>query len=205
MIWSGIALLYFACLVFGFLTAFIGIIFGGMGHGGLDHGIGHGGFDHGIGHGGDGFAHNADIHGIAGGSDNMPGASIMNTITIATFVGFFGIAGLLAVWVFKLDPIPSVAFAFPVSVVIAVVEFYLYVKVFIHAQASSEATMSDVLGCEAVVISGIPEKRVGQISYVVKGSRFTAPAASVDGEEIARGSKVRIVNIRGATLMVKSL
>lgn len=208
MVWSGIALFYFACLVFGFLSAFFGIIFGEI----SGHGFGHGGIDHGIGHGG--FGHSADIHGIhtaghefAGGDSgsNMPGASVMNSITIATFVGFLGISGLVSVWWLKLGAFASVLFSLPASIVIAAIEFYLYVKLFVYAQASSEATMDDVLGCEAVVISSIPGDRVGEISYVVKGSRFTAPAASEDGEEISRGTKVRVINIRGATLIVKPI
>jgi membrane protein implicated in regulation of membrane protease activity len=55
------------------------------------------------------------------------------------------------------------------------------------------------------VAAGIPEGRVGQINYTIKGSRFTAPAVSNDGTEIPRGTRVIIVNIRGTTLVVRPL
>lgn len=204
--WTGIAIFYFACLAFGFVFALIGAVFGELGgHFHIGIGAHHVDFGHGVNssHGFDSAEHGADV----GGADanHMPGASVLNTITVSTFVGFFGISGLVAVWVLHLGPISSVAFALPLSVLIAAGQFLLYVKVFVHAQSSSEATLSEILGCEAVVIAGIPAERVGQISYAIKGSRYTAPASSADHEDIARGSRVRVVNIKGATFVVRPL
>lgn len=210
--WSGIALFYFACLLFGFLIALIGAVFGELGGGeaGIDGGheldIGHDvdvGHDLDLGHDVDAGSHALDVSSPDGGS--MPETSVLNTITMATFLGFFGLAGLLAVWALKLQALASFAFALPVAMLIAAAQFLLYVKVFVRSQASSEATMSEILGCEADVITPIPAQRVGEITYVIKGSRYTAPAASADGEEIAKGTRVQIVNIRGTTLVVRPI
>ena len=206
MVWTGIAIFYFMCLAFGFLFALIGAIFGALGgHFHIEAGGHHADFGQSVSssHGFDSADHGADVGNVD--SDHMPGASVLNTITVSTFIGFFGISGLLAVWGLRMGPLVSLAFALPVSLLIAAGQFILYVKVFIKAQASSEATLSETLGCEAVVIASIPAERVGQISYAIKGSRYTAPATSADGEDIARGSKVRVVNIRGAVLVVRPL
>jgi membrane protein implicated in regulation of membrane protease activity len=213
MEWSAIAIFYAACLAFGFLFALLGAIFGELG--------GHFHFDFGghhveLGHGG-GFSHGVEAgHEVGGGShevggggveadQSMPGANVFNTITMSTFLAFFGLAGLITVWVFHLPTVISLLLAFPLSIVIAAGQFLLWLNLFVKAQASSEATMFEILGSEAEVISSIPGDHVGQIAYVIKGSRFTAPAVSSDTEDIPRGAKVQIVNIKGATLVVKPL
>ena len=203
--WSGMALFYFACLLFGFIFALIGALFGEIfSQGGVETG-GHAEFGHGgqaeIGHGGQEIgSHAVDIGQT--GTSNMPGVSVLNAITVSTFVGFFGIAGLVAVWGFHLGPIASLAMALPLSLLIAAGQFFLFVKVFVKAQASSEATMDDVLGCEATTTSTIPAGHVGQIAYVIRGCRFTAPAVSAEGDDIAIGAQVRIVNIKGSAYVV---
>ena len=217
MDWSAIAIFYAACLAFGFLFALLGAIFGELGgHFHADFGghhveLGHGGgFDHGLGHGMEtGHGVGVGSHEVAGGGidadQNMPGANFFNTITMSTFLAFFGLSGLITVWVFHLPAAISLLLAFPLSVVIAAGQFLLWMNLFVKAQASSEATMFEVLGCEADVISSIPGDRVGEISYIIRGSRFTAPAVSSDKEDIPRGAKVQIVNINGTTLIVKPL
>ena len=199
---SGISLFYFACSILGFVFALMGAIFGELAAGGdVDADLGGHDFD---------FDHDIDLspEGIdvgVGDVGEMPGASILNTITVSTFVGFFGLSGLLAVWVLGMDPIPSLALSIPTAVLIAAAQFTLYLKIFVRAQGSSEATMSETLGCEAEVITPIPADRVGEIAYVIKGSRYTAPAASADKEDIPKGTTVHVVNIRGTTFVVRPL
>ena len=192
---SGISLFYFACSVLGFVFALMGAIFGELAAGGdVDADLGGDGFD---------FDHDIDVG--VGDVGEMPGAAIFNTITVSTFVGFFGLSGLFAIWVLNMSPLPSLALSLPTAVLIAAAQFILYLKIFVHAQGSSEATMAETLGCEAEVITPIPAARLGEIAYVIKGSRYTAPAASADKEDIPRGTRVQVVNIRGATFVVRSL
>lgn len=206
--WTGITLLYLACTVLGFIFALIGAIFGEISsHGGLESAgseVGHevdggGGID--AGHEMEIGSHTVGME--MGDHGGMPEASVFNTITIATFVAFFGLSGLLATLVFGLSTLPSLMFALPTAMLVATVEFLLYVKVFIRSQASSEATMFETLGCEADVITTIPADRVGEISYIIKGCRYTAPAASADNTDIPRGTRVRVVNLRGNVYVVR--
>jgi membrane protein implicated in regulation of membrane protease activity len=201
---SGISVLYFVCTAFGFLLALVTVIFGELGGHLGDHGvdIGH---EADIGAEGADIGHDAGVGGVASGAHDMPQASYLNTLTILVFITFFGLAGLMATWVLHLPPLASLAFALPVGLIAAVGEFVLYVKVFIKAQGSSEATMQETLGCEAEVITTIPAEHVGEIAYVIKGTRYNAPATSADREELPRGTRVRVVNTQGGILVVRAL
>ena len=201
---SGISLFYFVCSILGFVFALMGAIFGELAAGGdIDADLGGHDFDFDLDQDIDLSLEGIDVG--VGGIGEMPGAAILNTITVSTFVGFFGLSGLLAVWVLKMSPLPSLALSLPTAVLIAAAQFILYLKIFVHAQGSSEATMAETLGCEAEVITPIPADRVGEIAYVIKGSRYTAPAASADKEDIPKRTRVQVVNIRGTTFVVRPL
>lgn len=204
MEWSGIAIFYFICLTFGFLFALIGAVFGEfLGHGD----VGAGGHDVDLGHDIDTSAGlDADGHALdalAGHAGEMPGTSVLNSLTISTFAAFFGLIGLIMVWALKMDALPSLAISLPAAVVVAAFQFVLYVRIFIEAQGTSEATMSEILGSEADVITTVPGDRVGEIAYVIKGTRYTAPAISADGESIPRGTRVHVVNVKGNMFVVR--
>lgn len=212
MEWSIIAIFYFACLSFGFLFALLGAVFGEIfGHaetdiGGHEVGVGHAevdaaGHEVDLGHGG---AEGHDVH-VGTHVSDMPGANFFNMITIATFCGFLGIIGLALVWGLHVGALPSLAISVPAALVIAALQFVLYVRIFIEAQGSSEATLSETLGCEADVITTIPASSVGEIAYVIKGTRYSAPASSADGADIARGTRVQVVNMKGSTFIVRPL
>ncbi|MGB9619633.1 MAG: NfeD family protein [Armatimonadota bacterium] len=221
MEWSVIAIFYFACFALGFIFALLGALFGELGghfHAGLGgqdvdiggqgvelgHDVEGAGFDQGLeaGHDLGGSGHEI-LHGAAEAHHAVAGANPLNTITIATFMSFFGLAGLLSVWVLHMPALLSLTFSVPMALIIAAGQFMLWVKVFVKAQASSEATLAEILGCEAEVSASIPGDRVGQINYTIRGSRFTAPAVSSDGSDIARGTRVVIVNVRGNTVVVR--
>lgn len=212
---TGISIFYFVCTAFGFLFALVTVVFGELGTHFGDHGVevGHGsvevdhpGADVGVGHDADvGGGHEAGGVDISSEAQHMPQASYLNTLTILVFITFFGLAGLLATWVLHMPPLMSLAFALPVGLIAAAGEFVLYVNVFIKAQGSSEATMQETLGCEAEVITTIPAEHMGEIAYIIKGTRYNAPAKSADNEELPRGTKVRIVNTQGGVLVVRAL
>lgn len=204
---------YAVCMGIGFLFALLGAVFGEIfGHGVIDgHGVE---FEHGVEAGGHGIetetGHSEvlgqhDVMGQAPGAHDMPGASVFNTITLSTFIAFFGGGGLIGTLVFGLGPLGSLATALPTGLVLAGGQFLLFVKVFIGAQASSEPARAELVGCEATVIASISKGRIGQVSYAVSGSRFTAPALCGDEQEIPLGTKVKIYGVRGATVVVKPI
>ncbi|MEN6356243.1 MAG: NfeD family protein [Armatimonadota bacterium] len=211
--WTPIALVYLGCLVFGFTLALVTAILGELiGHAdvgapGHDIDMGHDvDMVHvgNLGHVGDVGDH-GDIVAAHTHTGDASGASVFNTLTIMTFIASFGLSGLFALWVLRMHPVLSLAFATPMGVLLAAAQFLLYVNIFIKAQASSEATMSEILGCEAEVITTIPSGHVGEIAYNIKGTRYNAPATSTDGDEIARGTKVYVVNIKANTFVVRPM
>jgi membrane protein implicated in regulation of membrane protease activity len=75
-------------------------------------------------------------------------------------------------------------------------------KLFRATQGSSESRISDVIGIEAEVITPIPENGVGEIAYVQKGARYSAPAREQTGVAIANGRPVKIVRVAGSQFYV---
>jgi membrane protein implicated in regulation of membrane protease activity len=214
---TGISIFYFVCVAFGFLFALVTVVFGELGAHIGDHGVevGHPGAEVGVGHDADvghdvGAGHDVgpghgDVIGISAEAQHMPQASVLNTLTVLVFIAFFGLAGLFAVWVLRLPPVPSLAFALPVGLIASAAEFVLYVKVFVKAQGSSEATMQEILGCEAEVITSIPAEHTGEVAYVIKGSRYNSPATSEEKEDLPSGTRVRVVNTQGGVLVVRAI
>ncbi|MFQ3549605.1 MAG: NfeD family protein [Armatimonadota bacterium] len=187
---AGIALFYVFCTGVGFIFALLGAVFGEL------HSFGEGGVDSiNVEHS------DADIVRLS--DSEMPDASIFNTITISTFIGFFGISGLIGVWVFGLGPVGSLIFAFPTALIIAIGQFVLYVKYFVKAQSSSEATLADIIGKTAEVITTIPEGKIGEIAYIVKDTRYTAPAKASDDLSINSGTQVVVLEFKNNIAIVQ--
>jgi hypothetical protein len=181
-------IIYAICLVTGLLftmvTVMVGHFFGGGGHV-----IGSGG------------------HGEAGadGSDE-PGMSIFSPTVIASFITAFGGFGLIFSQCPATRPaILSAPLSIGGGVVVAGVMYYFFGTVFRHTQSSSESRVGALLNTEATIITPISENGVGEIAYVVGGSRYTAPARSEHGVAIANGQTVIISRIVGTQFYVKTV
>jgi hypothetical protein len=70
-------------------------------------------------------------------------------------------------------------------------------------QASSHARAGEEIGLEAEVTIPIPNGGLGEIAYVVRGTRFNNPARSVDGKELPAHLAVKIVEKTGNTYVVQ--
>ena len=70
---------------------------------------------------------------------------------------------------------------------------------------SSEAHVADMVGLTAEIITPIIDDGMGEIAYITSGSRYQAPARSVDGKSIARGRPVKIWRLVGSTCYVKEI
>jgi membrane protein implicated in regulation of membrane protease activity len=206
---------YLGCLVVGLVYAIIATLFGGHGDVGADVGgvdIGDvGGVDIGDfgGHGGLDFA-----HGEVGGAGDIAsdtvaygevGFSPLSPIVIASFLASFGAFGIIGrMWIGLAAP-ASALFAVGCGLAVAAVMFTIVVKIFVASEGSSHAMLSDLMGREAEVITPIPERGIGEVAYIARGSRYTSSAKSRSGQEIGRGSAVRIVQIAGGVVYVEPL
>jgi membrane protein implicated in regulation of membrane protease activity len=156
--------------------------------------------------------HEAHVDGSGGhaeagadGSD-MPGISIFSPTVVSSFVTAFGGFGII----FSEIPATSKPFvSAPLAIVIAFLVAGALYKVlsllFSHTQGSSESHVAALAGTEANVITPIPENGVGEIAYVVGGSRYTAPARVDNGTAIAGGKSVIIKRVVGNQFYVEPL
>jgi membrane protein implicated in regulation of membrane protease activity len=178
--------IYLFCLVVGLVFTLFSVVAGHFvgGHG--DHVGGSGG------------------HAEAGADNSdMPGISIFSPTVIASFVTAFGGFGL----VFSAFPATKpVIFSAPLSGVAALAVagmlFIFLRSVFSHTQSSSESHIARLAGTEASIVSPIPQNGVGEIAYVVGGTRYTAPARTENGSAVGNGKLVKITRVVGTQFYV---
>jgi membrane protein implicated in regulation of membrane protease activity len=182
-------MIYAICLVVGLLFTIISVVAGHFfgGHG--EHVGGSGG------------------HAEAGAdSSDMPGISIFSPTIIASFITAFGGFGLIFT---EFPATKKVIISAPLSLVcalsIAGVLFLMLRSVFSHTQSSSESHVAQLAGTEASVASPIPENGVGEIAYVVGGTRYTAPARTENGAAIGNGKLVKITRVVGTQFYVTAI
>ena len=185
----GMEAAYLLCLVAGLTYAVIASILHviGLGHG-------DGGGDVGGGH---------DVGGGEVSTDSTVHFSPLSPVTVAMFITSFGAGGIVAMNVFKIKGIGSLAFATLTGFVIAAITFFIFYKMFKMTQSSSTPSVAELTGMEAEVITNIPAAGLGEIAYVVRGTRLTGPARTEDGKPIASHSTVIITRVTGNTYYVK--
>ncbi len=136
-----------------------------------------------------------------GGADSggVPGLSIFSPTVLSTFVTAFGAAGwmLSDVSIFKEQPWLCALISLGSGMVVAGLVLWLFNCLFRKTESSSEAQVSELIGQTAAITAPIPEKGVGEIAYVMAGSRYTAPARDEKGRGLPVGLTVRITRIIG--------
>ena len=88
------------------------------------------------------------------------------------------------------------------ALVVAGLLFLFLRSVFTHTQSSSESHIARLAGTEASIVSPIPENGVGEIAYVVGGTRYTAPARAENGLALGNGKLVKITRVVGTQFYV---
>ena len=180
-------IVYGICLVAGLIFTMVSVMAG--------HFFGHG--DHVAGSGG---------HVEAGAdSSDAPGISIFSPTIIASFITAFGGFGLIFT---QFPKTSNAAISAPLSLLgglaVAGVLLVFLRSVFRHTQSSSESHVASLIGAEANVITPIPENGVGEIAYVVGGTRYSAPARAENNAAVANGKTVKIVRTVGTQFYVRS-
>jgi membrane protein implicated in regulation of membrane protease activity len=179
-------IIYAICLVVGLVFTLVSVLAGHFFGGHDAHVAGSGG------------------HAEAGAdSSDMPGISIFSPTVMASFVTAFGGFGLI----FTQFPATSKTFiSAPLAIVCAMVVagamYKFFSLIFSKTQSSSESRVGRLVGIEANVITPIGENGVGEIAYVVGGTRYTAPARVEKGTAIATGQTVKISRVVGTQFYV---
>jgi membrane protein implicated in regulation of membrane protease activity len=181
------ALVYLICLGVGLTFTLFSVIFGHVFGGHDAHVDGSGG------------------HAEAGvDSSDMPGVSVFSPTVISSFVTAFGGFGFIFTRFQSTNtPVVSAVLAVVCAFVVAGAVFGFLRTVFDKTQSSSESKVAAVIGVTASVITPIPENGVGEIAYVVSGTRYTAPARVENGSAISSGKPVRITRVVGTQYYVE--
>jgi len=206
---------YLVCFLLGLgywvIAGVFGAFGGGDAGGGHDVGVGHDvGAD--IGHGADlGGGHDvvaghdvtaADVGGhIPGDISTEPAISPFSPQVISMILISFGATGIVChemLGMRELSLLPSGA----AGIVFGVGTYLLFYLVIRKLQGSSSPTMDEVVGLEAEATTPIPYETVGEIAYIVRGTRFTARAKSTAPETIPNHAAVKIVKWVGNTAYV---
>ncbi len=126
----------------------------------------------------------------------------ISPVSIALFITTFGGVGLVMKKMGQpaLFQIPAAAFS---GMVVAGLVAYAFFKVMQLTQASSHARVDEEIGGPGEVTVPIPNGGMGEVAYVVRGSRFNSPAQTVDGKELPIGVKVKIVKKSGNSYLVE--
>jgi membrane protein implicated in regulation of membrane protease activity len=129
--------------------------------------------------------------------------SFISPLTLAMFVGSFGLLGIIFKSGMAMSPETSIMLATPSALLVTVMLFWVFVKVFVSSESTSLTRIEECVGSEAEVIAKIEAGRVGSIAYVDKGARITLPARSDGDAAFNRGDRVYITRFEGNTAFVQ--
>lgn len=125
------------------------------------------------------------------------------TPVIAIFMILFGSIGGLGRNLFDLGVPGSLALS-GVSSTIGAAAFYFGVwRVLKSREGTLADRREDIVGKTVEVSLPIPRNGLGQITYTTNSGRTSAPARSLNGEEIRQGEAVEVVESVGTTYVVK--
>ena len=146
------------------------------------------------------------IHGQVDGYNVSPTFSVfpLKPITIVSFLTVFGGVGTLGSKN-GLNQILIFIIAF-FSGLLASTLLYKFVVIPLYkAQNTSAVYQKQLIGVKAIVITPVLKDGFGTISYVVNGTKYTAPAKHVNKEAIAQGQEVLIFKIEDNVFYVEPL
>lgn len=140
---------------------------------------------------------------ILGEAPELP-VSPLKPIVITTFVTVFGGIGMICT-INGLSQVTAAVIAFISGAAAAFLLYRFIIVPLYRAQNTSAISQKELRGALAKVTLAIRGSLFGKISYTVGGNTYSAPARSIDGEDIERGIPVVIINIEKNTFYVKRI
>ena len=177
------ATFYLVCFAAGFLFSLFSFL-SGM-HWGLPHGIGA--------HGHTGAHGHIAAHGHTGAHSHTGHGSILsvlNPVTLAVFLAWFGGTGYLLTRYSSLWFALGLAVATLSGIVGAGIVFLFLTKVLVADDACLDPADFEMAGVLGRVSSTIREGGTGEIIYSQAGTRRTCGARAEDGAAIAKGAEI---------------
>lgn len=117
----------------------------------------------------------------------------LSPMVYVLFATVFGGMGLILLRVCPWLPIIGIVLISLLVGVLIAIGFYKGIILPLRkAQNTSAPAQEELIGVLAKVQESIPENGYGEISYVVNGNSFIAPAKTTDGHGISKGTEVSI-------------
>jgi membrane protein implicated in regulation of membrane protease activity len=126
----------------------------------------------------------------------------LSPVSVALFATTFGAVGLILKRLGQ-PPIVQVPAAAASGLLVGGLVAYAFYRVMKATEGSSHAREGEEIGLLAEVTVSIPAGGMGEIAYVVRGSRFNSPARSADGRDVPAGAGVRIVSRSGNAYLIQ--
>src|SRR5687768_7862321 len=187
MNFDGLEIVYLICFFLGLGFAVISALLAGVFSGSAEAHVDVGG-------------HHVDMGTGAEGHVHFP---ILSPVTLSMAAVGFGGGGLILMKVLLWPPLMHMGGALICATLTALVVAYLLYKLFSVTQASSHGTLEEAVGLPAEVTVALPHQGLGEIAYVLRGTRMLNPAQSVDGKELPPGTAVKIVRLIGNNFVVE--
>jgi len=170
--------LYMACLVSGILIALVSIIFGDWLGAALD-GV-------------------LDLMSF----DGLPW---LQPMTIVGGITVFGGAGLLLERYTALTAAVVIIISLLIAIAVGAAVFFLYVRPMENSENSIAYSIAELSGKLGEVLVPIPSAGYGEVMIKAGAGVTNQIAASFDGEPIAEGAKVVVVEVKEGTLYVSEV
>ncbi len=130
--------------------------------------------------------------------------TLLNPMTLAIFLAFFGLTGLL---VLRLLPFFGVLSCIPAALIAFVITgrlLNLFAWLLLKAGASSEGRIENLIGQMGQVTVPIKEGRTGEIACVMGSKRYNYPARAKTKEDaFAVASFVMVSDLKGGVAYVE--
>jgi len=168
---------YLVCFALGFIFSCASFLFGGL-HWHLPHSLGSGNV-------------HAGPHGHAGhGAASKTGTPLLNPVSIAAFLAWFGGIGYLLSRYSQLWFVVGLGIALLSGVTGAGIIYLFLSRVLISAEENLDPADFDMVGVLGRISMPIREGGTGEIIYSQEGTRRTCGARMEDGTAIAKGNEV---------------
>jgi hypothetical protein len=129
---------------------------------------------------------------------------LLNPLSIATFLAFFGVSGTALSMSFHLPDVISLPISCVVGWIAVQVVVHTIAFLFEHMGVSTEAKVQDLIGHMAEVSVPISPDRVGEVTYVIGSKRYTSPAKSTNPQTpLNKRTMVQICDIQNNIMFVE--
>ena len=137
-------------------------------------------------------------------ADSDTGFQLLSLYGLSSFFMMFGMVGLA---LYRQSQAGTV-FSIIGAVAAGLAAVWIIGKIFKTAtrlQSSGTLQTSDAVGCQGTVYLTIPQGGVGRVTLNIRNHLREYDAAGGRGEQIGTGTLVRVVEVKGTTLIVETI